>query len=98
MLFQPQCVKLGSTMTAAIQIIQWCCTLTGTHNSVTNSHWLQLGNIFAGPRDKLLFSFMVISYIYRFFIPTKTTCTGLVGIINATVYKTEAIVTGLGHG
>ena len=72
------------------------------------------------------FEFTVISGLYRYFIPNKTTFTkycltqwisklpgsfefhwvrqsvenftGLVGIINAPVYKTEPIFTGLGHG
>ena len=63
---------------------------------------------------KLLLSFTVISDIYRSFIPHETTFTkhglitqsfeiqvnftGLAGIVNATVYETEPIITGHGHG
>ena len=75
---------------------------------------------------KLLFSFMIILDVYRFFIPNKTTFTkycltqwfsklprsfeihrvrqylvnlkGLVGIVNAAIYKTVTIFTSLRHG
>ena len=62
---------------------------------------------------KLLLNFMVSSGVYRSFIPNKNTFIkycftelrqhlanfmDLAGIVDATVYKTEPIITGLGHG
>ena len=74
----------------------------------------KIRKIFTGATYALLLSFTVISDIYRSFIPHKTTFTkhcfipqsfeilvnftGLVGIVNATVYQTEPIFTGHGHG
>ena len=86
----------------------------------------QLRKIFTGLTYKFLLSFMVMSDVYRSFIPNKTVFTryfiiqrisklpgsfeihrvrlyllnftGLAGIVNATVYWTEPIFTGLRHG
>ena len=66
--------------------------------------------LFTGPTYKFLLSFTAISGVYRSFVPNKTTFTKhclkaapgnfhrLAGVVNAIVYKTEPIFTGLNHG
>ena len=74
-------------------------------NDACNSRYiLQLqcqnfGKIFTSPMYNFLSGLTVISEVYRCLRRQyMVNFTGLVGVNNAIVYKTESIFTGLGHG